>query len=456
MPNYRVSRYIVETPPFIDKGGVSKRVVFSTIKCIPLIIEVRFWEQLKASPSHTDRPPELEKAGIIVDELSDEFSALIRENKEHSSDGTKLKLILLPTRACQLNCTYCGQSHFHLQMGEDIQQAAIKRLLYKIGSTQCKELYIGWFGAEPLLGLPIIRNLSRQILEICQKFQLRFKAKLITNGLLLKSGIFKELVKQWRVDEIEITLDGDQDSHDRRRVTTKGSKSFETIWRNIDEILSDSENHGVISIRANADSSNMENISSLIDKIHKAGWHKKIKRFYIAPVHSWGNSASIGLTKERYAELEIELLSQQILDGFPVSLLPSRVTSRCTATHKGHELIDAHGEVFCCNEYSFVPAYESPLERRRLRNAFAAGSVFDANESLDQQLASNEIRRFQDRISTTPCANCVFYPCCGGGCSKLWLEGHTPCPSFRYNIEERLLLKAALQHGITSPTAINR
>ena len=45
------------------------------------------------------------------------------------------------------------------------------------------------------------------------------------------------------------------------------------------------------------------------------------------------------------------------------------------------------------------------------------------------------------------CKTCKFLPVCGGACPKSWYEGKPACPSFKYNINERLFLnKMALQN----------
>jgi len=35
---------------------------------------------------------------------------------------------------------------------------------------------------------------------------------------------------------------------------------------------------------------------------------------------------------------------------------------------------------------------------------------------------------------------CNLYPICGGSCPKHWYDGQIPCPSFKWNIEDRLKL----------------
>jgi uncharacterized protein len=42
----------------------------------------------------------------------------------------------------------------------------------------------------------------------------------------------------------------------------------------------------------------------------------------------------------------------------------------------------------------------------------------------------------------------VFLPVCGGSCPKHWGEGDPPCPSYKFNIQQRLDLVAA-RAGLT-------
>ena len=53
---------------------------------------------------------------------------------------------------------------------------------------------------------------------------------------------------------------------------------------------------------------------------------------------------------------------------------------------------------------------------------------------------------FNDRLRDRqyPCHECSLLPVCGGYCPKKWYEGVVPCPAFKYNIEQRLLMAYAI------------
>ena len=42
------------------------------------------------------------------------------------------------------------------------------------------------------------------------------------------------------------------------------------------------------------------------------------------------------------------------------------------------------------------------------------------------------------------CSEVPLLPACGGYCPKKWDDGDVPCPAFKYNIEQRLLLAYAI------------
>jgi uncharacterized protein len=54
------------------------------------------------------------------------------------------------------------------------------------------------------------------------------------------------------------------------------------------------------------------------------------------------------------------------------------------------------------------------------------------------------------------CGRCPILPICGGSCPKLWREGHIPCPSIKFNFQERLEIAAGrLGFQRLDPTAPN-
>ena len=53
---------------------------------------------------------------------------------------------------------------------------------------------------------------------------------------------------------------------------------------------------------------------------------------------------------------------------------------------------------------------------------------------------ANGIFKSIEELKNYPYLNCNILPVCGGGCPKSWKEGFIPCPAFKNNIGEYLLL----------------
>ncbi|MCC5661309.1 hypothetical protein LC608_31020 [Nostoc sp. XA010] len=89
-----------------------------------------------------------------------------------------------------------------------------------------------------------------------------------------------------------------------------------------------------LSIRCNVDHENYESVSLLLQKLADEGLQNKL-RFYVAPIYSWGNDAHTrSLTKEEFAEWEINWFDEMINLGFPIGFIPEVKPIVCMAVHQ--------------------------------------------------------------------------------------------------------------------------
>ncbi len=431
----KCSRYVVASPSVQMEGAAGvKRVIFSTRTSTTMLLDEAGWQVLSAGdPERLPDPlvEQLIRAEILVTEDEDELAVILRRNKAAIQDERSLYMVVQPSAACQLGCGYCGQAHRAMGMAASVQDAWLARVDHKLAGNRYDALQIGWFGAEPLTAMPVMRRLTGELRRRTDERGMGYSAKVVTNGVSLTPATATELVEQLGVNSIEVTLDGTRDNHDARRHTKKGSGSFDRIFSNLVAIR-DLELSFALSIRCNVDRANADGVSELIDLLSEQQFQKRAS-FYTAPVHSWGNDAHMAsLSREEYASREIEWLALQIERGFRPSLAPSRRTSVCLAVDEESEVVDAYGEIFNCTEVPYVPAYGTP-------NMFGLGPVTQDREP------KRHFTDFADRIAdgTYPCQTCAMLPTCGGACPKLWQEGLVPCPSTKLNIGQRLLLVLA-------------
>jgi uncharacterized protein len=437
----RLSRYLVATEPF-EARGQRARIALSTRSGESTLIADEIWDAVRHA--RWDDVPDttlaaLRRMLIVVSEDDDELALVIADNQREIAQSQTLVQIVQPTAACQLGCSYCGQQHQAHTMTEAVRRGLVDKVRRRLArgnenGDRYEVLRIGWFGAEPLLGLSAMRALTPELRAAADEAGCQYTARIVTNGIGLSLPIARELQASHGVGHVEITLDGPARTHDLRRVTKNGAKpTFEAILRRLSAIAGELDITFDVTIRCNVDRSNADAVDELIEVLDDRGLSKRVG-LYFAPVHDWGNGAhETALDPKEFAEREVAWFAQMLRRGFDVDLIPARRPIVCMAVRPDARLTDAYGTEFNCSEVSYVPAYGEP-------SRYATGHV-DATEERVDHFADFNAQVLASEDSW--CHHCPMLPVCGGSCPKSWADGIPPCPSFKQNAEERLLLDFA-------------
>ena len=78
----------------------------------------------------------------------------------------------------------------------------------------------------------IIEDLSAYILDIVEKYDLGFYAHIITNGYLLDDKTW-ELFERCRITDVQVTIDGNEEMHNKMRSLVNGKGTYDLILKNI-------------------------------------------------------------------------------------------------------------------------------------------------------------------------------------------------------------------------------
>lgn len=438
-----LSKYLVTVP--IE--GSSKVIAFSTRTGKVCTISNTVLDKLtekKVEEIPIETLEQLMSNEVVVGEGENELETIISQNKAYIEDRTMLYEVIQPTAMCQLGCGYCGQQHTKDYLQTGAAEKILQRIESRLQSGKYKHLSIGWFGSEPLMGLAQIRTMTPELIALAAKYNCGYSSKMVSNGLSLKEPIFLELVQKWKVQGIEVTLDGTAEYHDKRRYTKDGLSTFDLIFNNLLKILNrpDFKSLGCgISLRCNVDATNYDSVKPLIHLLAENNLQDKISYFYVAPVHKWGNDAYLmSLEKEEFAKLEMEWLLEQFKYGFTQSLLPQRKHQVCISVTNDSEVFDAFGNVYDCSETPLVDTYAN--------TDYVLGNINNGPDSISSH---RPLLSFYDEVldGDYPCTKCPMLPTCGGGCPKSWREGIVACPSPKSNIKDRLLLYYFIKkHGM--------
>jgi len=457
-------------PIFDQKDGQTKLIVFGARQSKVRAIDTHTWH--KISEDQFQKVPQniindLLDAEILVTEDEDELKTILVQNHDEATAYSMLRYMILPTAMCQLGCSsdYCGQYHTHHMMSEKDQALLIARIESKLKVHHYKSLNIGWYGGEPTLGIKAIRQLNYRLIKLAEKYHVEYSSYMITNGVSLGRKMAEELVTKHYVKSVQVTLDGSAEYHDTRRCTKKGKPTFKKIFQNVVD-LAQREDLGEVKIiiRCNVDYRNRDGILPLLHLIKKMGIHQRVD-MSIAHVQSWGHDEDkYSPPPDEFAVWEIEWFLKMKEMGFKLPpLLPARRKVICIANQSDSELVDAYGNLFNCIEVSYVPTYEVasktgktsyvPISLVRkmdktisqtpvpLTNVFTLGHLSTGETTGNRSILGSFSQKVQK--GQYLCTNCSMLPVCGGACPKHWFDGNPPCPSTKYNLEERLLLAYA-------------
>ena len=178
-------------------------------------------------------------------------------------------------------------------MSMSVQQALVQFADNLLADAD--SLTVSWFGGEPTLCIDTIEFLSQKLSDLCKKNGVPFgESSIITNGYLLDVERALRL-RRLGISRAQITLDGDRETHNKRRPLRGGKATFERILDNITQI------HNVLEIyiRINLDRCSADSAVRTLDALCARNLQGKVgvyfghvKRVYESAFESHGLDSS--------------------------------------------------------------------------------------------------------------------------------------------------------------------
>ncbi len=327
-----------------------------------------------------------------------------------------LAVTLTPTQDCNFGCQYCYEKDV-LQskyMDELTQDAVVDYIEENL--TMSSSLRLSWYGGEPLLALDIVESLTKRLLMICEEKKAEYKADIITNGYLLTTKAVKRLLA-CGVTKFQITLDGNESTHDLRRPLTDGSSTYQTIWKNILD-LKDFREDIRVALRVNVDRNNEDALFFVKHKIAEEGMEDFVFVYpgRVIETETCHNSGKYYSGRE-FAVLEQEFSCSdfELLRNY----YPHPKQAVCSAENGKSVVFDVNGNMYKC-------ILDIGREERSFGNVKEDGVCRE--QVLHQYLLS-------DITAKEECAKCKHLPVCMGGCPHMRLEGKNSCTGLKYTLD---------------------
>lgn len=149
-----------------------------------------------------------------------------------SQDGVVKSLCLMVAHDCNLRCRYCFADTGELGgkrqvMSYDVAKKAIDYLIEHCPRKHCE---IDFFGGEPLMNMPVVRQITKYIREKEIETGKQFKLTLTTNGILLNEDNRKFLNENHI--SLVLSLDGRKEVHDKMRPDAGGHGTYDRALKN--------------------------------------------------------------------------------------------------------------------------------------------------------------------------------------------------------------------------------
>ncbi|MBN2339834.1 MAG: radical SAM protein [Deltaproteobacteria bacterium] len=338
-------------------------------------------------------------------------------------DSDEIQLFFVPTYACNFGCEYCYQYEYTPSKIETTTSVVDAFFAYVEKEFAGKRKYCTLFGGEPLLPSDAHQRVIAYFLTEADKRNL--ETAIVTNGYHLSA--YLPVLQNARIREIQVTLDGMRDIHNRRRPLKNGSGTFDEIVAGIDQLL---EANISVNLRMVVDRSNINDLPKLAQFAIDKGWTSsslfktQLGRNY--ELHSCQkNSEALYSRVQMYADLA------DLIDTYPHILQFHKPSFHFVkALHENGELPAALFDSCpgCKTEWAFD--YQ--------------GKIFSCTATVgkaDEQLGTfyptvskqeETILEWQDRdiLAIDKCRECHLALVCGGGCGSLAKNSngalHTP------------------------------
>ena len=298
---------------------------------------------------------------LVPKELKEGERFLEYLNRSPDQKGGEVSVTLLTNlQRCPLACGYCYQQGTHdgERLEGDLSDeclAFIKEQCEKVGAER---LFISYYGSEPLSNLKAIVSTAEELKRFCGEKGIRFHFGMVTSGVLLTRKVV-ETLRPLGFTQVQITIDGNQRTHDASRPFQNGRGTYATIMKNLAEYA------GLIrtDVLCVLDESRVDAAYELIDTLTDSGYAERKVRVTFSPVLETNDNETIAASQlytdegqkiaaEKELLVKITKLSIYAAErGLLADLLP-RHTWCAMQRHDGRNFtLEPSGKLYTCNTF---------------------------------------------------------------------------------------------------------
>ncbi len=363
---------------------------------------------------------ELKHDGFIVPADTDENMILRYKLFANRYGNSKLALTIAPTLNCNFDCVYCYEQNERVKstMDSDTIDSIIK--LVESKSKNIDTLLVCWYGGEPLLEVDVIKELSNAFIDICKNNNIEYIAHMVTNGYLLKKET-AYLLNDLKVSSYQVTIDGEKNSHDSRRMLHNGRGTYDVILRNLKDISTIVPR---VSIRVNIDKQNEDDLMLVKNQISEIDT-MNVFNVYPGKVENTNNAYNDNacFSDNEFANMRqsnIKIDSKEMA----MKEYPEIRSTYCGADNTSSFVINYNGDLYKC--WVDIGDKEKSI-----------GNIQQIEQNTHNSIFFDYL--MFDSTSDNKCKDCEILPICMGGCPNERVSKKEPqCITEKYYLTDKL------------------
>ena len=365
------------------------------------------------------------KNNYLTENDEDDFLIIKSVIQSLRSEQQTLILTIAPTMDCCFDCHYCFErTKTPIYMSEQTMRGITK---FVSSIENIKLTKITWFGGEPLMAVPQMEKLYRKLKRGLK--DVPFQSNIITSGFHLNEPNIRAL-QRIKVSQMQITLDGMKESHNKIKFTAGCNDAFSKVLDNIDLASTIAPEIHIV-IRTNLTKTNAheyEDLQNLVFERFK-GKNVAVAPAFVMDRDESGKADRGNLFSHSEYPHYILGLSNSGIDS-PQVRYPSRHITECAIRNPLSLSFGPDGAVYKCWEHIGNPE-------------FVVGKIDkNGNLSITDKTLLNRQMYGADPLEEKQCRECPYLPLCLGGCpiqrvqNKFYGAHNNHCTYYKGHIHE--------------------
>ena len=392
------------------KTGKDDFLLFSTLSNALIGVDKDTFSYLKkCQQAHSDVSSDqidtelfdvLKDKHLITENDLDEMLLFKSSVQAMRMERNSMHLTIAPTMDCIFRCHYCFEQHKSRSYMTSETIDAIIRYITQFKDLKC--IHLTWFGGEPLMA-------TQQMKEFYTKLKSEFSHEIVSNIITTGYHLSDEtidLIKAIHISSVQITLDGNRESHNKIKFLSDCPDVFSRILENVDRLTISAPDVNVV-FRVNL---TQQNKNEYVGLYRSLSARYKNKNVAVAPGFVMNRHAGqsntdgkLYFSRKEASEFVLNLFRKHRIHS-PWLRYPQVSCNECAIRNFNALSFDADGYAYKC--------WEVIGDRK-----YAVGRISSDRGLIDTNpLMLNRQLYGADPLCDNKCLKCRLLPICYGGC----------------------------------------